>query len=305
MDRRALLRGSLPFVTLLAGCTSDFSTDNNNTTTQTSSTTPSTSATTNTSGPSSTSMTNPTETETRGNPNEPTSSSATSTTETQGTTTTPQTTSTTESTTSTTQRTTTTQQTTEEIPSSAPNHPSVDGLFNEPTQGPKPFTAKATMIAFEDPSCPSCVQFETNTYPKLKKNLIDSGELSFVYRSFPIVKPWGVKATYALDAVYARSESGFWDLKAYYFDNQDQFSSQNVMPKTKEFVDEDLGMSGQTIVAEVQSKKHKQQVREDMLAGKKSNIRGTPSFHLFRSGKHLTKVTGSQSYRVFKNALGL
>ena len=106
--------------------------------------------------------------------------------------------STTRHTTSTTKTQSTTERKTTTSSTSTPDHPSTNGVFDEPTRGPKPFSEDATLIVFEDPSCPNCVHFEQETYPKLKRRYSDTGKLSIVFRTIPVVQPWGEQATYAL-----------------------------------------------------------------------------------------------------------
>ncbi|SIR75554.1 Thioredoxin [Haladaptatus litoreus] len=237
-----------------------------------------------------------------------TTSTTESTTEPETSSTTPSTTepeppSTTQSTTS--QTTTSTKQPTTTVSHTAPNHPSTKGVFNEPTRGPTPFSTDATLIAFEDPSCPTCIDFEKKTYPKLKRNHIDSGELSFVLRMIPIVDEWGARAIYALEAAYARDEQAFWDLKTYYFSKQNQFNKRNVFSKTKSFINYNTQLSGRAIVRDAKSKVHRKQVQEDTSVAKAADVPGTPTFFAFRSDEYVTKIVGKQSYSIFKNVLGL
>ncbi|WP_227380407.1 DsbA family protein [Haladaptatus halobius] len=178
-------------------------------------------------------------------------------------------------------------------------------MFDEPTRGPTPFSSDATLIAFEDPSCHNCVYFEQKIYPKLKRNHIDSGELSFVLRTIPVVEKWGARAIYALEATHARDEQAFWDLKAYYFSNQDQFNTGNVLSKTKSFIDYNTRLNGRAIVRDAKSKAYNKQVREDRSVAKAANVPGTPTFFAFRSEEYVTKIVGTQSYGIFKNILGL
>ncbi|WP_266081780.1 DsbA family protein [Haladaptatus caseinilyticus] len=188
---------------------------------------------------------------------------------------------------------------------SNPNHSSARGVFDEPTRGPVPFSNKGTLIVFEDPSCPNCLHFEKETYPKLKRNYIDKGDLSLVYRSFPVVEKWGVDATHALEAVYLKNEQSFWNLKKYYFDNQDQFDTDNIFDKTKRYLEKNTSLNGEEIIRNAESKAVKANINEDLTVGKRAGIRGTPTFFAFRSERYITEIIGRQSYSIFKNVLGL
>jgi protein-disulfide isomerase len=287
MNRRTLLKTTLPAGLLLAGCTSqsDESDSTTSSNTSTATTTVSTSTKTSTS-----SQTQPTESTTK----QETHSTTQSTTDHETTSTSPSTT-----------EQSTTKQTTTTAAHTKPDHPSASGIFDEPTRGPTPFSTDATLIAFEDPSCPNCVHFEEETYPKLKRNHIDSGELSFVLRTIPVIDEWGTRAIYALEATHIRDEQAFWDLKTYYFDNQDQFTSDNVFSKTEAFIDKETQLDGQDIVGDAQSKAQKTQVKEDLSVARATGLRGTPAFFAFRSGEYVTQIIGRQSYSIFKNVLGL
>ncbi|GAA0239813.1 hypothetical protein GCM10009000_064220 [Halobacterium noricense] len=114
-----------------------------------------------------------------------------------------------------------------------------------------------------------------------------------------------MRATYALEATYSRSEKDFWELKAFYFENQDSFTTENVLSKTKQFINEQTSLSGRAVVRDAQSKAQKTQIQEDLSVGKKSKVRGTPTCFAFRSDKYITDIVGRQSYSIFKNVLGL
>ncbi|SIR73589.1 Thioredoxin [Haladaptatus litoreus] len=276
MNRRTLLTKTVPIGLLLAGCTSQSDESNNTSTTRNSSTTTAQITTSDRTSVTETTRTQTTNSETE----EPTS--------------TPETTTPTQS--------TTTETTT---PRSTPDHPSTSGIFDEPTRGPTPFSADATLIIFDDPSCPNCLHFEQKTYPKLKRNYVDAGKLSLVYRSYPVLEEWGVRATYALEATYGRDEKSFWDLKEFYFDNQDSFTTNNVFSKTEQYINKNTSISGQAVVRDAQSKAQKAQIQEDLSIGGKADVRGTPTFFAFRSDEYVTDIVGRQSYSIFKNVLGL
>lgn len=43
------------------------------------------------------------------------------------------------------------------------------------------------IVAFEDPSCGRCRAFEQDVLPRIRSDLVDSGEAGFVARSYPVV----------------------------------------------------------------------------------------------------------------------
>ena len=61
------------------------------------------------------------------------------------------------------------------------SHPAAAGLDAQPTLGPR--EATATIVAFEDPSCPRCRAFERNTVPRIRDELVATGSARFVART--------------------------------------------------------------------------------------------------------------------------
>ena len=48
--------------------------------------------------------------------------------------------------------------------------------------------APVTIIEYSSMTCSHCADFHTNTYPTLKKNHIEKGEVRFIFREFPLDK---------------------------------------------------------------------------------------------------------------------
>ncbi|MEA5385945.1 thioredoxin domain-containing protein [Haloarculaceae archaeon H-GB11] len=110
--------------------------------------------------------------------------------------------------------------TTTESPKSLANHPGTKGLESQPVLGPAPADATGVIVAFEDPSCPTCRRWERGTLPEIRSKLVDPGTVSLVFRGFPVVYPWGKPATHALEATFERDSDVFWDLKDHYYAEQ-------------------------------------------------------------------------------------
>lgn len=49
--------------------------------------------------------------------------------------------------------------------------------------------APITVIEYASMTCPHCAHFHHETFPKLKKNWIDTGKVRFVFREFPFDRP--------------------------------------------------------------------------------------------------------------------
>lgn len=185
------------------------------------------------------------------------------------------------------------------------DHQAADGLAEQPALGPAPTEADATIIAFEDPSCPSCARFERQTFPRLKSEHVEAGRLSFVFRGIPVVYDWGDPAVLALESTYARKPAAFWALKDFYYREQDGIGTGNVRSATRQFLENRTTVDAAAVIDDVDSATHQPAVDADLRASRGANVRGTPTFFLFRDGKFATEIVGPQSADVFENALGL
>lgn len=184
------------------------------------------------------------------------------------------------------------------------SHPAAAGLDAQPTLGPS--EATATIVAFEDPSCPRCRAFERNTVPRIRDELVATGQARFVARTYPVVYPWGEPAVQALEATFARSPEAFWGLFAHYFADQDAFSTDNVLPRTEEWLAANTDLDGAAVVADAEAGAYDDAVQVDLDAGEAADVgRTTPTVFLFRDGEYVTRAGGSVSFDLITSALGL
>lgn len=190
-------------------------------------------------------------------------------------------------------------------PWSMPDHAALAAVRDQPHLGPPPGEAPGLVVGFEDPSCPACRQFHEETFPDLRSNLFDTGRATFVYRGIPIVAPWGGEATRALEATFAREESAHWALNDHYYAEQDSFSDDDVLQRTREFLASETDADADAVVSAVEAGEHDDAVGTDVEAAKATDLRGTPTFYLFRKGSFRTDVVGPQDPSVFEKALGV
>lgn len=184
-------------------------------------------------------------------------------------------------------------------------HAAATDVEAQPSLGPNPLEATATIVAFEDPSCARCRAFEQNVVPELQSD-IDAGTLSLVSRTYPVVYPWGKPAVQALEATYNRDKGVFWGLFNHYFDEQDRFSTDNVLNRTRTWLSSNTDLDADAVVSDAEAKTFDSDVQADLTAGDNAGADGvTPSLFLFRDGTYRTKAQGSVSYDVLAGALGL
>lgn len=180
-------------------------------------------------------------------------------------------------------------------------HDSATGVNDQPTLGDRNW--QGVILAFEDPSCPTCRRFNQNTLSQIESELVATGDVAYVFRGYPVVYEWGGPATQALEAVFDREPAAMWALKDHYFDKQSEFSTDNVLDRTRSFVDGNTDLDGDAVVADVENDAYADAVQTDYDAGQAAGATGTPTFFLFRDGEYQTKVSGAQDFTVFENVL--
>ncbi|WP_313691468.1 DsbA family protein [Halorarum halobium] len=160
-------------------------------------------------------------------------------------------------------------------------------------------------MAFEDPSCPTCRRFERQTGSRLRDGPLADGRLRFVVRTYPIIYPWGEPATQALEATYAREADAFWGLFDHYFARQDDFDGDNVLDRTRDWLDANTDLDADAVVADAEAEAYDDAVQADLDAGEAAGADRTPTLYMFRDGTYHTVASGVVSYDTVAAALEL
>jgi protein-disulfide isomerase len=198
-------------------------------------------------------------------------------------------------------------QTSDDSPTLA-THPASRDAADQPFLGPPPGEATGTIVAFEDPSCPTCARFERETVPQIRANLVDPGDATFVFRGIPVVYRWGQPATRALEATFARDPAAHFTLADHYFSNQSSFrggSDDDVLSATAAVLDAETDVDGAAVAEAVRAGEADAAVQADLDARTDAEVRATPTIFLFRDGRLVTQVRGAAGYPVIEGALGL
>ncbi len=184
-------------------------------------------------------------------------------------------------------------------------HPGTAGLDSQPMLGADLESSNAVIVAYEDPSCPYCRKFEQETFPEVKRKLLDTEKATFVFRGLGIVKDWGAPTAKALEATYEESAAAHWALKTHYYDQQHTFKMENALSKTKEFLEKETAVDGEEVIEAVEEGDATEPYQVDMQAARSAEVTATPTFLLFRDGRFVTSAVGAVSYEVLATPLGL
>ncbi len=156
---------------------------------------------------------------------------------------------------------------------------------DDPSFGP--VDAKVQIVEFADFQCPYCLQ----AFPVVKKILAEFGnKIHFVYRDFPLLDmhPEAVKAAEAGEC--AQEQGKFWQLHDKIFQNQDRLSVSNLKLWAGQ-----AGIDTKKFNSCLDSGKYYDEVLDDLEAGIKAGVEGTPTF--FINGYKVPGVISEENFR--------
>jgi protein-disulfide isomerase len=181
------------------------------------------------------------------------------------------------------------------------SHPATAGIENVPSIGQG---SDKHVVAFEDPSCPSCASHHENAFPSLEEDALND-ELVYHVRTIPIVRPdWSEPACNALFSTHGRSSETFWTLLDSYYQGQRQTNADNVYDRTRGYL-EDESVDAEGVVEDARQEAFSDEVNANMSAARDADVSATPTFYLFDENGFVTETTGARGYDVFATALGL
>lgn len=124
-------------------------------------------------------------------------------------------------------------------------------------------------------SCSHCADFHKNTFPQVKKELIDTGKIYFQFVHFPLNAPAMDGALVAL----CMPEARYHQFLSFLFENQAKWAFdanyQNILKQNAKL----LGASEEKLDACLADEAKKQEIVKNMQdASAKYNVQSTPSF---------------------------
>ncbi len=171
--------------------------------------------------------------------------------------------------------------------------------------------AKVAIVEFSDYECPFCKRHFQQTWPDIKKNYIDKGEVMLVYRDFVAVPGHDPAATKEAQAAECARDQGNDET---YFKIHDKMFNTTLGngaglsdTQLKQLAGE-VGVNGDKLMDCVNSGKFKDEVAKDQSdASTKYTIGGTPGFVIGTIDKDGnvtgTVISGAQPYATFEAAI--
>ena len=171
------------------------------------------------------------------------------------------------------------------------------GVDDDPQLGSA--EARVTIIEFGDYQCPFCRQFWRETFPRLKKEYIDTGRVRFVYRDYPqSVHPEAMIT--AIAAECAGDQGKYFEYHDKVFQEQDRRGRDVVRYRAAELKRwaADLKLDTAAFNACLDAERHKDEVAKDFSDLQGLGFEGTPIF--FVNGRALV---GAHPFDTFKKVI--
>ena len=160
--------------------------------------------------------------------------------------------------------------------------------------------APVTIIEFTDLQCPYCARYASQTFPRLKREYVDTGKLRYTSRDLPL--PFHSFALPAAVASRCAGEQGrFWEYREALFESQSLLGSE---PYGR--IAASLGLDVEQLEACRGNGEQESNVRADLAMAAQHGIRSTPTFVIGRvvNGEFQGEVvSGAQPYEFFKAKL--
>jgi protein-disulfide isomerase len=160
--------------------------------------------------------------------------------------------------------------------------------------------APIKVVEFSDYRCPYCKEFEETVFPKINKDYVKTGKISFYYINYTILGSGSVLAANASEEVYHQNPKAFWAFHKAIFDAQKSEKEQWVTKKLlidiakKTVPSIDL----KALESALDNKSRQSEVDKDTAIAESLGVQGTPMIFV-----NDQVIDGGQDYQVLKQAI--
>lgn len=156
--------------------------------------------------------------------------------------------------------------------------------------------ADVIIVEFSDYQCPFCKEFFDQSFKELKEEYMDTGEVLYVFRDFPLeTHPQAVPA--AIYANCAGEQDHYWEMHDELFSHQEDWSyHDNAEEIFMQYAEKlELDIEDFALCIEDRSGKQLNEIQADQSHGSRYGVQFTPTF--FINGK---KIVGAQPTDTFR-----
>jgi protein-disulfide isomerase len=163
--------------------------------------------------------------------------------------------------------------------------------------------APVTIVEYTDFQCPFCARHTLQTFAQIEKNMVESGQVRYVFKDLPLtsIHPQAALAAEAARCAGAQDTTGqeaYVNMHNALFENQQAWSGQaNAADLFADYAVE-IGLDRDSFATCLENHEFESAVRADMQEAMQLGITGTPAFVI---NGHL--VSGAQPYEVFEQAV--
>lgn len=165
--------------------------------------------------------------------------------------------------------------------------------------------APVTLVEFSDYQCPFCKRHFTSVMPELVRTYVDSGQLKYVMREFPIASLHPQAPMASLAALCAGEQGKYWQMHDLIFGEPKRISPNALKQHAAT-----IGLDAAAFISCLGDNRYAAQIRRDLAEGEKLGVRGTPTFLLGTTDPadptrlRATKlIRGAQPLTVFSQAI--
>ncbi len=142
--------------------------------------------------------------------------------------------------------------------------------------------AKMVMVEFVDFQCPPCQRHELTTQPELAKRFIETGQIRWVVKQFPLGGIHNRAPAAASAAKCAGDQGKFWPMHHLLFERMEQWSNGEDPDTALTEIAASLGLDKARFAACLASRQALERVLRDLYDGQGIGVRTVPTFVLFR-----------------------
>jgi protein-disulfide isomerase len=143
--------------------------------------------------------------------------------------------------------------------------------------------AKLVVVEFSDFQCPACQRHALTTLPVLDKRFVETGEVLWVAKHFPLrIHPHAPVAAAAAEC--AGDQGQFWAMHHRLFERMEQWANGEDPEPALGQLAGDLKLDRTQFSACLQSRKALERVLHDLYDGQGIGVRNIPAFILYSGG---------------------
>jgi protein-disulfide isomerase len=133
------------------------------------------------------------------------------------------------------------------------------------------------LVEFTDFQCPFCARHALETYPSLRRDLIDQDRLTYLAFAFPLerIHPYARKASEAAEC--AAKQGRYWEMHERIFANQRALKNPDFLAETAR----EIGLD-EKLLEICLSNQASDAVAADIAEGERLDVNSTPTFFLGR-----------------------